>query len=207
MRRTALPLLLLLLASLALAGIAHGDALDPNVPGVPNVTLPVETELIGGDEEEDEEGEWDEEEGEEEDEEWESWEAGGEPPVGCLLRSASAKAVVPTGAGKLRLTIAYTTFEPTATVVNSWLQGGRGSVRLSPAPAHLGDSGTLHLTEDLTAAEAARASAAREFTVRLRIPAAPRECRPLFTRQLQLKHASRNHASWRQSGSIFGGDP
>jgi hypothetical protein len=163
--------------------------------------------LIGDDDEEVEDDEWEEEEeDEEEGDEWEEWEAGQEPPVECLLRSASAKATVPIKDGKLRLTIRYTTFEPTTTTVNAWLQGGKGSVRLPPTPAHLGENGTLHLTQTLTAAEAERASTARDFTVHLRIPAAPRECRPLFTRHLKLKHTGGSQSLWQQSDSIFGSD-
>jgi hypothetical protein len=205
MRKTFTPLLLLLAASLLLANVAHAAPIDPSVPGVPAVTVPLETELLGDEEEEVEEGEWeDDDEGEED--EWEEWEPGEEPPVECLLRSASAKATVAAKEGKLRLTIRYTSFEPTATTVNTWLQGGKGAVRLPLTPAHLGESGTLRLTHALTAAEAERASAAREFTVHLRIPAAPRECRPLFTRHLTLKHAGHAQSLWQQSGSIFGGD-
>lgn len=203
MRKTlVVPLLLLLLISLSLAGAAHASAaaLDGLGPFVRD--LPLDPELLGDDEEEIEEVEWEEDEEEEEDE-WEEWEEGAEPPTECILRSAAAKAVL-NGQGKLRLTIRYTTFEATEAKLVSRLQGGKGSLRLPEKPAHLGERGVLRLTEALSETEAERARSAHDFSLQIRIPAAPRECRPLFARQMTAKSGGHGTVTWRQSGSIYG---
>jgi hypothetical protein len=205
MRKITAPLLLLLVASLGLAVAARADVIKPNVPGVPAVTVPLETDLIGADEEEVEEGEWDEED-EEESDEWEEWEVGEEPPAECLLRSASARAIVSATQDKLQLTIRYSTFEPTEGTVDYRLRGPKGSLRLPQARQRLGEHGVLRITEPLTAAEAERARAAHDFTVKFRIPDTPSECKAVFTRHLTIKRAVHNQLIWRQSDSIFGGD-
>jgi hypothetical protein len=205
MRKITAPLLLLLVASLGLAVAARGDVISPNVPGAPTVSVPLETELIGADEEEVGEGEWEEIEDEEEGDEWEEFEAGEEPPVECLLRSASAKAVVPAGDDKLRLTIRYTTFEPTEATIDYRLRGGKGSLHLPQVRQRLGEQGTVRVTEPLSETQAERARAAHDFAIQFRIADAPRECRPLFIRHLTAKRPARHQVVFRQDGSIFGG--
>ena len=191
MRKIA-PLLLLLFTSLALAGAAQASAATPVGLGPVAFELPLDPDLLDGGEEEEED-------------EWEEWEEGEEPPFECLLRSATAKAAL-NGQGKLRLTVRYTTFEATEAKVVSRLRGGKGSLRLPEKPAHLGERGVLRLTETLDEGEAERARAAHDFTVQIRIPAAPRECRPLFARNLTAKPGGQENVTWRQSGSIFGSD-
>jgi hypothetical protein len=204
MRKTFTPLLLLLAASLFLASAAHAAAVNPPVPGLPPLTL-LETELIGADEEEAEEGEW-EDEDEGEGDEWEEFEAGGEPPVECLLRSASARAVVPANEDKLRLTIRYTTFEPTEATIDYRMRGGKGSLHLPQVRQRLGEQGTVHVAEPLSEAQAGRARAAHDFAIQFRIADAPRECQALFTRHLTVKRPVHDQVVFRQAGSIFGGD-
>jgi hypothetical protein len=174
----------------------------PNLPGAPAVAVPHETQLIGADEEEFEEGEWEEDEG---GDEWEEFEAGEEPPVECLLRSASARAVVPANEDTLRLTIRYTTFEPTEATIDYRMRGGRGSLHLPQARQRLGEQGTVRVTEPLSEAQAERARAAHDFAIQFRIADAPRECQALFTRYLTAKRPVHNQVVFRQSGSIFGG--
>jgi hypothetical protein len=204
MRKITAPLLLLLIASLGLAVAARGDVVRPNVPGVPAVTVPLETDLLGDDEEEGEEVEW--EDGEEEGDEWEEFEAGEEPPVECLLRSASAKAIVPANQDKLRLTISYTTFEPTEATIDYRLRGGKGSLHLPQVSQRLGEQGTVRITEPLSEAQANRARAARDFSIQFRIADAPRECQSLFIRHLTVKRPVHDQVVFKQDGSIFGGD-
>jgi hypothetical protein len=205
MRKTFIPLLLLLAASLFLASAAHAATIKPSVPGLPAVTVPLETELIGADEEEVGEDEWEEIEDEEEGDEWEEFEAGEEPPVECLLRSASAKAVVSAGEDKLRLTIRYTTFEPTEATIDYRMRGGKGSLHLPQVRQRLGEQGTVRITEPLSETQAERARAAHDFAIQFRIADAPRECRPLFIRHLTAKRPVHDQVVFRQDGSIFGG--
>jgi hypothetical protein len=205
MRKTFTPLLLLLAASLFLANAAHAATIKPNVPGLPAVTVPFETELIGADEEEVGEDEWEEIEDEEEGDEWEEFEAGEEPPVECLLRSASARAVVPANEDKLRLTIRYTTFEPTEATIDYRLRGGKGSLHLPQVRQRLDEQGAVRITEPLSEAQAERARAAHDFAIQFRIADAPRECRPLFIRHLTAKRPVHDQVVFHQDGSIFGG--
>jgi hypothetical protein len=205
MRKITAPLLLLLIASLGLAVAAHGDVVRPNVPGVPAVSVPLETDLLGDDEEEGEEVEW-EDGDEEEGDEWEEFEAGDEPPVACLLRSASAKAVVPANQDKLRLTISYTTFEPAEATIDYRLHGSKGSLHLPQVRQRLGKQGTVGVIEPLSEAQAGRARAANDFSIQFRIAEAPRECQPLFIRHLTVKRPVHDQVVFRQHGSIFGGD-
>jgi hypothetical protein len=208
MRKIFSPLLVLLAASLVLAGSAHAVVIDAGVPGVPTVNLPEETELIGAEEEdewEEVDGEWDDED-EWEDDEWEEWEAGEEPPVECLLRSASAKATVPAKQDRLLLTISYSTYERTEATIDYRLRGAKGSLHLPQARQRLGERGVLHVTEPLSESEAERARAAKDFTVQIRIAGTPSECRSISIRRLTIKRSAHNQLTWRQSGSIFGGD-
>jgi hypothetical protein len=203
MRRLPLTLLLLLIASLGLSAAAQASSARP--VGLTDLLLPPETRLADDEEEvEVEEVEWeDEEEGEEEDE-WEEWEEGEEPPAECLLRTASARAVVPTDENQVRLTIRYTTFETTEGAVDYSLRGSKGALRLPKVRQRLSRHGVLRLTEPLTEGEAERARAASDFTVRLRLPGAPSECKPVLTRHLTIKRAVNDRIVFRQSDSIFG---
>jgi hypothetical protein len=46
----------------------------------------------------------------------------------------------------------------------------------------------------------AKAMAAKGFTVRLRVPAAPHYCQALFDRRLDLRQATPTGLTWQQSG-------
>lgn len=204
MRKLPPTLLLLLVACLGVTAVAQASPARP--AGLTDLLLPPET-LLAGDEEEEvevEEIEWeDEEEGEED--EWEEWEEGEEPPAECLLRSASARAIVPTDEDQVRLTIRYTAFEETEGTVDYKLRGSKGTLRLPKARQRLSRHGVLRLTEPLTDGEAERARAANDFTVTLRLPKAPSDCKPLLTRHLTIKRAVNDRLVFRQSDSIFGG--
>lgn len=207
MRKIPPALLILLIASLGLSAIAQASSARP--AGLTDLLLPPETRLDEDEEEEVEveEIEWeDEEEGEEEDE-WEEWEEGEEPPAECLLRTASARAIVPTDENQVQLTIRYTTFEATEGAIDYRLRGSKGGLRLPKARQRLNRHGVLRLTEALNEGEAERARAADDFTVRLRLPKAPSECKPVLTRHLTIKRAVNDRLVFRQSDSIFGSEP
>lgn len=154
-----LPILVVLLAlsGLLLAGAAHAAQL---VPGT--TPLAFEEEFAG---EEEDEAEFEEGACKEAEEEFDEGElSAGEvkeiceeeaaerrkkaanpgttvAPEECILRSAHGEATTPGQGDKLKLTIGYTTYEPTAASLKI---GNLGTVH-----RHLGRSGVLRLVEDL----------------------------------------------------------
>jgi hypothetical protein len=146
---------------------------------------------------EDEELEAEECEGDEE-EECED-EAGSEAPQECLLSSAQATIFASAGRDQVRLQVRYTTSSPTAVAVDYGLHGSKGSLYLGGDKKHFARRGVLHLTKSLTEAQMAKVMAAREFTVRLRVPAAPHYCQSLFDRQLDVRRSTPTGLVWQQS--------
>jgi hypothetical protein len=183
---------LMLVAVLAMAKSAQAFA----VPAVATVLAPAafeeEAEASEGEELEAEECEG-AEEVECEDE------AGSEAPSECLLSSAKATVVASPTHDKVRLLVRYTTFSPTAVAVAYGLHGSKGSLFLGAGKKHLGRKGVLHLTRRLTAAQMAKVVAAKGFTVRLRVLAAPAYCRPFFDRRLDVRRATPSGLTWSQA--------
>jgi hypothetical protein len=122
----------------------------------------------------------------------------GAAPSECLVRSAHARLVAYASNNRVRLTIGYTTYEPTQATVDYGLSGGRGSLHLGTARRHLGHSGVLRLTRTLSDAQMSKVEAARHFTVRLHSPEAPPSCRDLETERLTPSRSSRRLAVWSQ---------
>jgi hypothetical protein len=85
----------------------------------------------------------------------------------CLLRSAHARAVALTKRKRLKLTVGYTTFEPTRATIEI----GGGSTQIGSFHRHLGRSGVLRIVKRL-----GRGPAPRRIVVRFRIAGAPGHC-------------------------------
>ena len=79
------------------------------------------------------------------------------------------------------------------------LHGARGSLFLGKAKKRLGRKGVLRLNRGLTEDQMAKVMAAREFTVRLRVPAAPAWCGTYFDRHLDLRRATPRGLAWLSS--------
>jgi hypothetical protein len=119
-------------------------------------------------------------------------------PEECLLRSAHARLVADDSPGGVRLTVGYTTYEPTAATVDFSARGGKGMLHLGTSKHHLGRSGVVRLSKALAESEMAKVDAAGRFTVQIHIPGAPAGCRRFATEQLTVKTASRDQAVWSQ---------
>jgi hypothetical protein len=207
---------LTLIAILLLAKSAQAGPLIPFSSGGPlgtPVGLPVAAVTEEEEEEEEEEelgegGESESEEAETEAEEKEQEEAearaSGKPPYECVLRTARGTVVVQEAQSKLRLQLAYTTFEPAPATIEYRLRGGRGSLRFSAGRRHLSQSGVVRDTEALSRAELAKVVAGRSFTVRVEVPGAPGYCSRYSSRQLTTRRMAAARVTWLQSGSIFG---
>ncbi len=154
-----------------------------------------EDEAEASEEEDFEAGECDEEEEECEEEDGES---GAEAPAECLLTSAQAS-VLATNNDRVRLQIRYTTTSPTAVTVDYGLHGSKGGLFLGSEKKRFGRKGVLRLTESLTEPQMTKVMAAKGFTVRLRVPAAPRYCNSLFDRQLDVRQPTPSGLAWQQS--------
>jgi hypothetical protein len=124
---------------------------------------------------------------------------GPEAPPECLLSSAQASVSASPNRDRVKLRIRYAMSSPSAVAVDYGLHGGKGSLFLGSERKQLGGSGVLRLTEDLNEAQMAKVMAAKSFTVRLRVPAAPRYCQSLFERQLDLRRATPAGITWQQS--------
>lgn len=125
-------------------------------------------------------------------------EAGSAPPASCLLLSARARVFVDARRDRLRLLIDYASSASTRVTVEYRLEGRRGSLKLGQAKRRLARKGVLRLSEKPSAAEMARARAARDFTVTMRIPATPASCSRYDTRRLTVKRTTRSKTVWSQ---------
>jgi len=119
-------------------------------------------------------------------------------PEECLLRSAHARLVADDSPGGVRLTVGYTTYEPTPATVDFSARGGKGLLHLGTAKRHLGRSGVIRLAEALADPEMAKVDTAGRFTVRIHIPGSPGSCRRFETEQLTVKKTSKDLAVWSQ---------
>lgn len=202
MRRTPL-VLLVLLALLCSAPAAQALSL----PGPAGLTLPEPLAATG---EESEEGEavaseeegleaFEEEECEEEEPgECEEGEGGPEAPSECLLSTVSPTAFASGASDKVRLQIRYTAASPSPVKVDYGLHGGKGSLFLGSVKKRFAKKGVLTLNRKLTEGQMEKALAARDFTVRIRVLAAPRWCGSYFDRHLTVRRATPRGVTWLQ---------
>jgi len=135
--------------------------------------------------------------GVEEGEECEDEGGGPEAPQECLLTSVEATVAVATNHHRVRLQIRYATATPTAASVDYGLHGSKGSLFLGGEKKHLAKQGVLRLSKTLTETQMGKVMAAKGFTVRLRVPAAPDYCRAFFDYQLDVRRATPSGLSWR----------
>ncbi len=170
---------------------AAGDATAALTP--PDEEFEDEAEAEASEDEEFEiEGcEVDEEECEDED--------GLEAPQECLLNSAEATIFASANREKVRLQIRYTTSLPTRVAVSYGLHGAKGSLYLGDEKKKFANQGVLRVTKRLTEAQMVKVMAAKGFTVRLRVPAAPAYCQSFFDHQLDLRRATPSGLSWQSS--------
>jgi hypothetical protein len=192
------------LTVVAVLGLAKSaQALTVPAAGAPGIlTAPAPS---WDDESEDEaetsedEGFEDENCGVEEGEECEDEAGPGEAPEECLLTRAEATVLATGNKDEVRLQVRYSTSAPTAVAVDYGLHGGKGSLYLGGERKHFAREGVLRLTNTLTEAQMVKAMAARAFTVRLRVPAAPGYCQSFFDYQLDVRRATPSGLSWRPS--------
>jgi hypothetical protein len=187
---------------IAVLGVAKSaQALTVPATTIPGIAATPAPALDEEDEDEAEAGEGegfeDENCGVEEDEECEDESGGPEAPAECLLTSAQATVAVAPGHDKVRLRIRYASATPTAASVDYGLHGNKGSLYLGGEKKHLAKQGVLRLTRTLTETQMVKVMAAKGFTVRLRVPAAPGYCRTFFDYQLDVRRATPDGVSWR----------
>jgi hypothetical protein len=190
------------LTLVAVLGIAKSaQALTVPPTGAPAI---VAAPVPASDEEDEDEAEASEDEGfedescgVEEDEECEDESDDQEAPQECLLTSAQASVAVAPSQARVRLRVRYATSMPTAASVEYGLHGGKGSLYLGGEKKHLARQGVLRLSESLTAAQMAKVMAAKGFTVRFRVPAAPGYCKRFFDYRLDVKRTTPSGLSWR----------
>jgi hypothetical protein len=155
------------------------------------------------DESEDEEAEASEgvedEECEEDEEECEEVGDATEAPAECLLSSAEATVTASANKDRVRLQVRYETSSPTAVAIEYGLHGSKGSLYLGGERKQFSRHGVLRLTKDLTEAQMAKVMAAKGFTVRLRVPAAPAYCKDFFDHQLDSRRATPTGLAWQQA--------
>jgi hypothetical protein len=121
-----------------------------------------------------------------------------EAPADCLLSSAEATVTANANQDRVRLQIRYETSSPTTVAIEYGLHGGKGSLYLGDEKKQLSRHGVLRLNSTLTEAQMAKVMAAKGFTVRLRVPAAPGYCRSFFDHQLDSRRATPTGLTWQQ---------
>jgi hypothetical protein len=187
---------LTLIAVLGIVKSAQALTVPPTaVPGVaaaPALALDEEDEAEASEDE----GFEDEDCGVEEGEECEDESGGPEAPGECLLTRAQATVAVAANHDRVRLQVRYATSTPTAASVDYGLHGSKGSLYLGGERKHLAKQGVLRLAKTLTETQMAKAMAAKGFTVRLRVPAAPGYCKAFFDYQLDVRRATPSGLSW-----------
>lgn len=85
----------------------------------------------------------------------------------CLLEHADASVKASPGNNKVRLTVRYRSFEPTAVSVDARLRGAKGGLHLGQDQARFRRAGVYHDTFKLGERQMAKALAARQFEVDL----------------------------------------
>jgi hypothetical protein len=120
-----------------------------------------------------------------------------EAPRACLL--STAEATVSASNDKIHLLVRYTTTAPIAVGVEYGLHGAKGSLYLGGEKKHVGVKGKLRLTKRLSDPQMEKVLAAKNFTVRLRVPDVPAYCHPFFDRQLDVRRATPAGLAWSQS--------
>ena len=102
-------------------------------------------------------------------------------PPECLLSSAEATVSATADARQGPPAGPLHDPSPTAVTVDYGLHGGKGSLYLGSEKKQLRPhAACCRLTKGLTEAQMAKVMAAKNFTVRLRVAAAPRYCQPLL---------------------------
>jgi hypothetical protein len=193
---------LTLVVVLGIAKSAQALTMPPT--GTPG-TVAAPAASAADEESEDEEAETSEdeyfgEECEEGEEECEEGEDGlEEAPAECLLSSAEATVTASASKDKVRLQVRYATFSPTVVAVDYGLHGSKGSLYLGGEKKQFARHGVLRLTKVLTEAQMAKVMAAKGFTVRLRVPAAPGYCKSFFDHQLDVRRATPTGLTWQQA--------
>jgi hypothetical protein len=134
----------------------------------------------------------------EEDEECEG-DTGLDAPQECLLSKAEATVFATANKDQVRLQVRYTTTSPTPVAVALGLHGAKGSLYLGGEKKQFARQGVLRLTRSLSEDQMAKVMAAKDFTVRLRVPTAPDYCKAFFDRQLDIKRATPSGLAWQQS--------
>jgi hypothetical protein len=122
-----------------------------------------------------------------------------EAPPECLLSKAEATVFAAANRDRVRLRIRYTTTSPTPVAVDYGLHGSKGALYLGGDRERFAKHGVLRLTRDLTDKQMAKVMAAKDFTVRLRVSAAPGYCKAFFDHQLDVKHAIPSGLAWEQA--------
>ncbi|MGB7587385.1 MAG: hypothetical protein WBM00_01610 [Solirubrobacterales bacterium] len=143
-----------------------------------------------------------EEEAEDQEEEVECEPAGkkkrSQPPAECMLRSTHARLLAYAPRDKVLLLIRYEAFGPTSFAVDYNLTG-RGGLKLGGSKQRFAGRGLLRLTQNLSRGQMAKVLAAKNLTLRLHIPAAPRSCDRFYTRHLAVSHATPSRVVWSQT--------
>ncbi len=184
-----------LVAILAMAKSAQAETV---AVGALAATQPFDTEYGEEAGEEGEEIEF-EECDEEEEEECEEEEADPEAPEACLLSSAHAAIFASSNRAKVRLQVRYDLDSPSAVAVEYGLHGSKGALFLGSDRKRFARHGVFHTTRKLTDSQMAKVLAAKNFTVRLNVLAAPPYCLPFFDRQLSIRRATPGGLTWLQS--------
>jgi hypothetical protein len=193
----------LLLAGLGCARAAAAQPLPPAGS----------TPLLGHDDFEEEGDEAEGEEGEEGEEAWEcesddeaaeerceeeaeQREAEEEEAEECRIEGASATVSALPARDQLRLTVHYTTFQPSAVAVDLQLRSGKGGLDLGTETVRFAHSGSIHSSRTLSDRQLARALAAREFIVGLVAVNTPRFCQGRSDLHLTSRSSAGSSLQW-----------
>lgn len=118
----------------------------------------------------------------------------GAAPPDCLLRSARGRVAAHRERNLLRVTLGYTTYEPTP----ARIEIRAGAVKVATLSRQLGRSGVLRLVKRFPEGQMQRLRNAASFTVRLGIAEAPAACQRFQTARLTAKSTTKHQAVWLQ---------
>ena len=113
---------------------------------------------------------------------------------------SNAEATVSAAANRdqVRLQLRYQTTTPTTVAVDYGLHGSKGALYLGGEKKRFGKGGPAPQRRPDRGADG-KVMAAKGFTVRIRVPAAPRYCQSLFDRQLSERENTPTGPAWTQA--------
>jgi hypothetical protein len=95
----------------------------------------------------------------------------------CVVRTFDSSAIADPRRDTVKLTVHYSTFEPTVAAIGYDARG----LHLDTARRHLGVHGAIHLRERIGDGQMAKIESTRKLEVQIEIPSTPTSCQRYYS--------------------------